>query len=145
MAFFTRMAWYDASQNDTEMEGFSFRAGVIPKHWSSCGHEEWKKPGYFHCIHCSVCSDPQNEWIYCYLIIMIHLYVCKGGSKTPKKNWTPRFFVTAQMCTVAYVAPAPFVPSNVCGHRWLKLCSADPAGDNLVLQTQSKQGPKAVR
>ena len=71
---------------------------------------------------------------------MIHVYVCKGGSKACK-NSTARFFVT-QMCTAA-VAPGLFVPSIVCGHRGPKFCSADPAGDNLVLQTHLSQGPKA--
>ena len=71
---------------------------------------------------------------------MIHVYVCKGGSKACK-NSTARFFVTAQMCTAA-AAPVLFEPSNACGHRGPKFCSADPAGDNLVLQTHLSQGPK---
>ena len=81
---------------------------------------------------------------YLVFIIMNHVYVHyvrKGGSKTGYKNSTARFFVTAQMCTAA-VAPALCEPSNACGHRWPKFCSADPAGDSLVLQTHLSQGPK---
>ena len=93
MAFFTRMAWYDASQNDTEIEGFSFRARSHPKTlvilWSN---EEWKKPGYFHCIHCSVCSDPQNEWICCCISSLWSIYMyAKGVVKPPRKTGHPGF------------------------------------------------------
>ena len=58
---FTRMAWYDPEMTQ-KLKDLASEPGVIPKHWSSCGQiKNAKKPGYFHYIHCSVCSDPQHE------------------------------------------------------------------------------------
>ena len=74
-----------------KLKDLASEPGVIPKHWSSCGQMKSEKSLVTFIVYTAQFVVILKMNMLLYFIFMIHVYVCKGGSKNPRKTGQPGF------------------------------------------------------